>query len=75
VGDGLFCGGCNGVDLYSDGLVWVIWDFQPTIPNPNDFDFSLSINFIPEPSTASLLALGLVGIAMRRRRSGRSLYT
>ncbi len=29
----------------------------------------------PEPSTALLLTLGLVMLAMQRRRSGRSLYT
>jgi hypothetical protein len=30
--------------------------------------FASAVTLIPEPSTASLLALGLVGLAARRRR-------
>jgi uncharacterized membrane protein len=59
----------EALGISSDGLAIVGSGINPA------GDHEAWIATIPEPSTAALLALGLVGIAMRRRRSGRSLYT
>jgi formylglycine-generating enzyme required for sulfatase activity len=45
----------------------------PMADDNNNIGFRVAM--IPEPSTALLLTLGLVMLAVRRRRSGRSLYT
>jgi hypothetical protein len=73
LGDGGCDDGCSGVDLYTEGAVWAIRLQQqgtaPLLIVEQPFDFSMSIVFVPEPSSLSLTSLGLVVFALMRRRS------
>ncbi len=59
----------------SVGTVAIGWDNDGTPGALNFFGIAVgdagtaSITIVPEPTTASLLALGLIGLAMRRRGS------
>ncbi len=57
--------------LVSDGILDIVFDMDLTSNDPGDgFRYDLAFgNAIPEPSTALLLALGLVALAHRRRAS------
>ena len=48
------------------------WSLNSTVSNGNEFTFTASnqqsISSVPEPSAAALLGLGLVGLAIGRRR-------
>jgi hypothetical protein len=62
---------CTGVDLHMDGTVWAIRDRvaagEGIYKAPQTFDFSMTIVFVPEPSTALLLGFGLMWLAVERR--------
>ena len=55
--------------LVTDGVLDIVFDLDLTSNDPGDgFRYDLAFgNAIPEPSTALLLALGLVALAHRRR--------
>jgi hypothetical protein len=56
--------GIDPADFTANLSTWIV------TPGSEQIRFSLnSITQVPEPSTASLLALGLLGIAAKRRRS------
>jgi len=65
-----------GVGLYASEVISVPTEFPGIVTSPpisGSFD-NVSFSPIPEPTTASLLALGLLGLAMRRRE-GLRLHT
>ncbi|MCA9152674.1 MAG: PEP-CTERM sorting domain-containing protein, partial [Planctomycetales bacterium] len=52
--------------LYTQGVAAVLLDNNG--PGWAAFDF-VSVNAIPEPSSASLFAVGILGLLRRRRKS------
>jgi len=67
-GNDLFSGLFNtNVDSVNNNLGLVIPDGDPSVAFNN-----AAVNLIPEPGTASLLGLGLVGLVLAGRRSRRS---
>ena len=57
---------CGASDLYPDGEVWQFDSSGEPFPRRiTQFDFAMDITFlVPEPTTALLLASGLVAMAV-----------